>query len=159
MSKSRANVVKPVVHSDDEALGPRLYAKQEAEAQALYEALGPEIKRPEKTTKSVVAAGAKAKWKANGNPRGCGDWLHVELDSCLGPDGKLEVSSFDALLDANGVKAHRTWNRTSPGWQGRLRMSGRMALQTLVVARGHLVLSDGSKKPAPSDWLQARRGR
>lgn len=80
------------------------------------------------------------------------DWLAIEL-ARLTLDGKakLQVDAFCAILDANGVK-HAHWNRTSPGWQGRLRMTGRLALQRVVAEAGALALADGSSVAAPKSW-------
>lgn len=87
--------------------------------------------------------------------RSCCDWLAIELARrTLTTDKKpsLVVSAFEAILDANGVK-HDHWNRTTPGWQGRLRMTGRLALQRIVAEAGELALPDGSTLPAPKVWI------
>lgn len=82
------------------------------------------------------------------------DWLAVQLARlALDEKQKLVVSTFEAILDANGVK-HDHWNRTTPGWQGRLRMTGRLALQRVVAEReGELALPDGSILKAPKTWV------
>lgn len=86
-----------------------------------------------------------------------GDWLAVELAKrTLDPKGKLIVTSFEAILDANGVK-HDHWNRTTKGWQGRLRMTGRLAMERLVAAAGELVLPEGGSLPAPRNWVAAHQ--
>lgn len=86
--------------------------------------------------------------------RGNGDWLHLTLAKLtLDEKGKLRVGDFEAILDANGIQ-HSHWNRTTPGWQGRLRMTGRLALQRVVAeADGELVLPDGSTEKAPRTWV------
>lgn len=87
--------------------------------------------------------------------RSCCDWLAIELAKrTLTQDKKpsLVVPAFEAILDANGVK-HGHWNRTTPGWQGRLRMTGRLALQRVVAEAGELSLPDGSAIPAPKVWV------
>ena len=82
------------------------------------------------------------------------DWLALELARLtLDEKAKLDVEAFEAILDANDV-AHRHWNRTTAGWQGRLRMTGRLALQKVVAAAGALVLPDGSNIAAPRNWVQ-----
>lgn len=83
-----------------------------------------------------------------------GDWLAFEIAKlCIGEKNKLNVAVFEALLDANGV-THSHWNRTSPGWQGRLRMTGRLALQRVVAeSDGELELPDGSTIVAPKTWV------
>lgn len=86
--------------------------------------------------------------------RSCGDWLAVQIAKhTLDEKDKLIVEALEDLLDANGV-AHSHWNRTTKGWQGRLRMTGRLALQRVVAeADGELVLPDGSTEKAPRSWV------
>jgi hypothetical protein len=81
------------------------------------------------------------------------DWLAIELARrTLDEKAVLSVPAFEAILDANGVE-HRHWNRTTRGWQGRLRMTGRLALQRVVAECGELALPDGSTLPAPKVWV------
>jgi len=85
--------------------------------------------------------------------RSCGDWLALELAKhCIGEKNKLNVDAFTAILDANGVD-HSHWNRTSKGWQGRFRMTGRLALQRVVAEAGEMELADGSTVIAPKTWV------
>lgn len=85
--------------------------------------------------------------------RSCGDWLAMEIAKvCLVERDRLSVSTFEALLDANGVE-HAHWNRTSKGWQGRLRMTGRLALQRVVAESGELELPSGETIVAPKVWV------
>lgn len=82
------------------------------------------------------------------------DWLAIELARLtLDEKAKLDVEAFEAILDANDV-AHRHWNRTTAGWQGRLRMTGRLALQKVVATVGALVLPNGDQIAAPKSWAQ-----
>lgn len=88
--------------------------------------------------------------------RSCGDWLAVELAKRILTEGKkpsLRVAAFEAILDANGVK-HLHWNRTTPGWQGRLRMTGRLALQRIVAENGALVVPGEGELVAPKAWCE-----
>lgn len=118
---------------------------------------------------SVVKNAYKAKYRARAReaarkPKGiaqkamersCGDWLAVELAKRTLTEGKkpsLIVPAFEAILDANGV-AHAHWNRTTPGWQGRLRMTGRLALQRIVAEANELALPDGSTIAPPKVWV------
>lgn len=108
-----------------------------------------ELELDEPAPKSVVADKYKSRYAARGNPRGCGDWLQSTLAPLtLDPKGKLRVPEFEAILEANGVR-HAHWNRTTPGWQGRLRMSGGAALRTIVANAAVLVLADGVEVEAP----------
>lgn len=81
------------------------------------------------------------------------DWLALELAKrTLDEKAKLVVPALEAILDANGVK-HDHWNRTTPGWVGRLRMTGGLALRTVVAREGVLALPDGTTLEAPRSWV------
>lgn len=86
--------------------------------------------------------------------RSSGDWLALTLAKhCIVGKNTLDVEKFEAILDANGVE-HRHWNRTTKGWQGRLRMTGRLALQRVVAeADGELELPNGERVVAPRNWV------
>lgn len=85
--------------------------------------------------------------------RMAGDWLAIELAKrTLDEKAKLVVPSLEAILDANGVK-HSHWNRTTKGWAGRLRMTGGLALRTVVAREGILALPDGTTLDAPRAWI------
>ena len=86
--------------------------------------------------------------------RSTGDWLALTLAKlCIVGKTTLDVERFAAILDANGVK-HAHWNRTTKGWQGRLRMTGRLALQRVVAeAEGELELPNGERLVAPKSWV------
>lgn len=116
---------------------------------------------------SVVASTYKAKYRERAATmarkpkdvpvkalaRSTSDWLAIELARrTLDDKAKLVVPAFEAILDANGVK-HDHWNRTTKGWQGRLRMTGRLALQRVVAESGELALPDASTIPAPKSWI------
>lgn len=122
-------------------------------------------------TNSVVKTGYKVLYRTKADamarrPKGVplkalrrmtGDWLAVELaKATLDEKAKLVVPKFEAVLDANGVK-HSHWNRTTKGWQGRLRMTGRLALERLVAAAGELALPNGSTVKAPRNWVAAHQ--
>ena len=119
-------------------------------------------------TGSVVAAAAKARYAERAAARqravkgvskkalkrSSQDWLALELAKrTLNEKDKLVVEAFEHILDANGVK-HSHWNRTTAGWQGRLRMTGRLALQRVVAETGKLELGDGVSIEAPKTWVQ-----
>ena len=89
--------------------------------------------------------------------RSAWDWLAQELAAAtLNEKAKLRVDDFLALLDANGVD-HSRWTNRSPGWEGRLRMTGRLALQRVVAETGELFFADGDSKPAPAEWVAKYR--
>jgi hypothetical protein len=109
---------------------------------------------------SVVKVGYKKLYAAraveNGGgklaQRSCWDWLAQELAAEALVGGKLDEARFRALLDANGVD-HSRWQNRSKGWEGRLRMTGRLALQKVVARNGHLVTVEGAKLDAPAEWV------
>lgn len=116
--------------------------------------------------RSVVQSGYKAKYAAREaamqrRPKGVsrkalarstGDWLAIELAKrVLNDKAKIDVPSLEAILDANGVK-HAHYNRTTKGWEGRLRMSGGLALRTIVANEEALVLPNGERIDAPKSW-------
>jgi len=114
--------------------------------------IAPMIEALPPVRKTVVKKVYKDRYAARGNKRGCNDWLQNTLAPLtLDAHGKLMVETFEAILDANGVK-HSHWNRVTPGWQGRLRMSGGMSLRTKVASNFALILPDGSKIEAPADF-------
>jgi hypothetical protein len=139
-------------------------SKKQIEAEAIIEQAEADAAR----AKSVVSAAYKRRYaeralnarkpkevSRRAAARSCGDWLAMEIAKrCLDEKNKLKVGEFEALLDANGVR-HDHWNRVTPGWQGRLRMTGRLALQRIVAeADGELALPDGSTVKAPRTWVE-----
>lgn len=118
---------------------------------------------------SVVDASYKAKYRERANnmarkPKGvhkkalkrsnC-DALAIELAKrTLDEKQHLKVDTFEAILSANGVK-HEHWNRTTAGWQGRLRMTGRLALQRVVAENnGELVVPGEGIVKLPRTWVE-----
>lgn len=88
--------------------------------------------------------------------RSSNDALAIELARRINDPktGQLDVEALEAILDANGVR-HDHWNRTTRGWQGRLRMTGRLALQRVVAENdGVLALPDGEEVQLPKAWVQ-----
>jgi hypothetical protein len=84
--------------------------------------------------------------------RSCWDWLAQELAAECLVGTKISIERFLAILDANGVD-HSRWTNRSKGWEGRLRMTGRLALQRVVAAQGHLKTAEGAELEAPADWV------
>jgi len=129
--------------------------------------LEPEQEEHEGLAHSVVKGEYKARYRERADnmarrPKGvplkalrrmAGDWLAIELAKrTLDDKAKLVVPSLEAILDANGVK-HGHWNRTTKGWAGRLRMTGGLALRTVVAREGVLTLPDGTTLDAPRAWV------
>lgn len=126
-------------------------------------ALAPDIVRARSVVKPTykrayaqrVVDGARGKKGVSkkAQARSCADWLALELAArTLGEKDKLNVEAFEAILTANGVK-HEGWNRTTKGWQGRLRMTGRLALQRVVAEEEALYLPNGDTITPPRSWV------
>ena len=101
----------------------------------------------------AVANGVKRKAAR----RSAWDWLAATLaGECLGKGDKIDIAAFLAILDANGVD-HSRWTNRSKGWEGRLRMTGRLALQKVVAETEVLKLPDGEILEAPAEWVAKYR--
>jgi hypothetical protein len=102
--------------------------------------------------KRYAARAVEAGLKNKAAQRSCWDWLAQELASeCL--DGsKIDIGRFCQTLEANGID-HSRWNNRSKGWEGRLRMTGRLALQKVVAQQGHLKTVEGAEIEAPAAWI------
>jgi hypothetical protein len=106
-----------------------------------------EVEEDNKQNNSVVQAKFKDKYLNNARALGIKgkaakrsnwDWLSQQIAAvCLGEKDKIRIADFKALLDANGVD-HSRWTNTNKGWEGRFRMTGRVALQK-VVANNNLM--------------------
>ena len=85
--------------------------------------------------------------------RSCWDWLAQTLaGECLDDKARISIDRFLAVLEANGVD-HSRWTNRNKGWEGRLRMTGRLALQRVVAEAGILKTPDGETLEAPADWV------
>jgi len=97
----------------------------------------------------AVASGLKRK----AAQRSSWDWLAQTIAAiCLDERDHLVVDAFLALLDANGVD-HSRWTNRSKGWEGRLRMTGRLALQRVVAEAEVLLTADGEELVPPAEWV------
>jgi len=122
-----------------------------------------EMGEEEKVVNSVVAAKYKDKYienaKANGinhkaAKRSNWDWLAQQLaNACLNPKGKISIECFLGVLEANAID-HAKWPNRNKGWEGRLRMTGRVALQKIVANNGRLNFADGTSVEAPEAWVK-----
>ena len=117
-----------------------------------------EIEKPRSVVKSAYkakyaqkAAGAGIKRKAA--QRSTWDWLAQNIaGECLDEKDHIDIERFLALLDANGVD-HSRWTNRNKGWEGRLRMTGRLALQKVVAEATLLKTPDGEEIEAPAEWV------
>jgi hypothetical protein len=122
-------------------------------------AIDAEVAEDNAKPNSVVKRAYKEKYaernKADGKraQRSCWDWLAQSLaGECLDDKAKISIEKFVAILDANGVD-HSRWTIRNKGWEGRLRMTGRLALQKVVASAGVLKTSDGEELVAPAEWV------
>ena len=100
-----------------------------------------------------AARAASAGLKSKAAQRSAWDWLAQTIAAIvLDKRAKLDVGAFLALLDANGVD-HSRWTNRSKGWEGRLRMTGRLALQRVVAEAGVLHTADGEELVPPAEWV------
>lgn len=111
---------------------------------------------------SVVTNRYRALYSENGHPTHCGDALANLLNSiCVNKVGtNLEI--FERICTANGVDLSR-YNRTTKGWQGRLRMTGRNLLSKRVAENnGYLVMPEGLGAEGYQlgfDWVEYTRNK
>lgn len=132
----------------------------------LLEDIDAEIEADIAKARSVVKTAYKVKYRDRARDAGivrkaakrsAWDWLAEQLaGECLGKKDKIDIEAFLAVLDANGVD-HSRWTNRSKGWEGRLRMTGRLALQRVVADAGVLTLPDGELLEAPAEWVAKYR--
>lgn len=84
---------------------------------------------------SVVTNRYRAQYSENGHPTHCGDELALLLNSLCSNKAGTNLSIFEAICQVNGVDLSK-YNRTTKGWQGRLRMTGRNLLAKRVAENG-----------------------
>lgn len=117
--------------------------------------------------KSVVKEEYRARYAEAGHPAHCGDELAVLLNNlCLTKKEGIDMPRFEHVCLANGVDLSK-YNRTTKGWQGRLRMTGRNMLAGRVFAAGGIVktvLEDGTglegteaQYKLSAEWMASRR--
>jgi hypothetical protein len=122
--------------------------------------IDPEVAEDNAKKGSVVKTAYKKKYaqraaEQGGNKvaqRSCWDWLAQELAAECLVGTKISIDRFLAVLDANNVD-HSRWQNRSKGWEGRLRMTGRLALQKVVAAQGGLKTAEGAMLEAPTEWI------
>ncbi len=152
---------KPDTTPAPEAEAPLALSLGEAiEAQTV--AIDPEVAADNAKARSVVAVAYKDRYAHRAKDAGLArkaaqrsswDWLAQTLaGECLGEKDRIDIDRFLAILEANGVD-HSRWQNRSKGWEGRLRMTGRLALQRVVAEAGTLSLPDGETLEAPTEWV------
>ena len=87
------------------------------------------------------------------------DWLSQQIASqVLTEKHKLKVPEFHTLMANNGIDATK-WSNRNKGWEGRLRMTGRVALQKVVANTRQLVLLDGTVVVPPEEFVAKYRDK
>jgi hypothetical protein len=82
------------------------------------------------------------------------DWLSQQLATfCLNDKHSIDIGAFTDVLDANGVD-HSRWTNRNRGWEGRFRMTGRVALQKVVANAGEIKWPNGEPTPAPAEFIE-----
>lgn len=112
---------------------------------------------------SVVAGKYRAIYAERGHPTHSGDELAVLLNSyCVGKKS-TDLAVFERICNANGVDTSK-YNRTTPGWQGRIRMTGRNLLAKRVYAADGKVNVPDRDNPdvdivvtLSADWIAHQR--
>ena len=125
-------------------------------------AIDPEVAADNAKARSVVQSKYKHRYaeravaggtKRKAAQRSAWDWLSQTIAAqCLDDKDRISIDAFLALLDANGVD-HSRWTNRNKGWEGRLRMTGRLALQRVVAEAGLIRLPDGDECEAPAEWV------
>jgi hypothetical protein len=141
-------------------------ASAAAEAAAAEAADDAEIEAQIAKPGSVVKAGYKVRYRDRAREAGIAkkaakrstwDWLAQTMaEIVLDKQNKLRVDELLALLDANGVD-HSRWTNRNKGWEGRLRMTGRLALQRVVAEAELLRTADGEELVPPAEWIAKYR--
>ena len=121
-----------------------------------------EMEELEQRRGSVVKRDYKIKYKlrakANGikgkaAKRSTWDWIAQRMaEQTLTKKSKTDVPALYDFLHVNEVDTSR-WTNQSKGWEGRLRMTGGLALRRIVAERGTLFLRDGTELEVPQDEL------
>lgn len=110
---------------------------------------------------SVVKSKYRTKYKEEGHPNHCGDWLAELLNNyCVG-DKHTDLVTFENICSMNGVDTSK-YKREGIGWQGRIRMTGRNLLAKKVYQNRKIIVPEPDRGgtmeiEAPADWLSAQR--
>ena len=105
---------------------------------------------------SVVTNRYRAAYSEQGHPTHCGDELAILLNNICSNKAGTNLELFEAICAANGISLTR-YNRTTKGWQGRLRMTGRNLLAKKVRENGGVLKMPENIWPNEhrlgQDWL------
>lgn len=100
---------------------------------------------------------ANAGIKNKSAQRSAWDWLAQTLAAqCLDDKQRIDIAKFTRILELNGVD-HSRWTNRSKGWEGRFRMTGRLALQRVVAECGVMQVigeeGEADVVEAPAEWV------
>lgn len=114
-----------------------------------------------KPTGSVVSDRYRALYAEKGHPTHCGDWLANLLNNMCQSKAGTDLDRFEAICQANGVDTSK-YNRTTKGWQGRLRMTGRNLLAKRVYLNDGILLTpfewaEQKQFKAPAEWMAEQK--
>ena len=108
---------------------------------------------------SVVASKFRQRYAEQGHPNHCGDWLAEIFNNIVGDSKHLNVEALDELAVLNNVD-NTKYNRTNPGWQGRLRMTTRNLIAPKAFKDGVIHVPKHVNKTgvlrAPKEWIDAQ---
>ena len=114
----------------------------------------------EKKPASVVKTKYRAIYAELGHPTTCGDELANKLDNLVKNAKGTNMEYFDLIMEANGVDMSK-YSRTTPGWQGRYRMTGRNMLAKRVHANGGIFVMPAAwgveDMRMSADWMSSQR--
>jgi len=118
-----------------------------------------ESHRPPKVG-SVVTNRYRALYSESGHPTHCGDALATFLNSMCNNKGGTNLELFERICAANGVDLSK-YNRTTKGWQGRLRMTGRNLLAKRVAENNGVLLmpNDLPEVRFAPDWVEYTKNK
>jgi hypothetical protein len=115
------------------------------------------VKREYKIKYKIRAAANGLKGKVA--KRSTWDWLaQIMAEQTLNKNKKTDVDALYEFFDINEVD-HSNWTSRTPGWEGRLRMTGGLALRRIIAERGTLWLRDGSEVEVPEEELARLRAK
>lgn len=90
---------------------------------------------------SVVPAKYRARYREQGDPNSCGDWLAKQLgELCAMEDGSFDLDFFRAICDANEVDYASLKVGLTPSDRGRFRMSAGIKLRRRIFDTGTMVV-------------------
>ena len=109
---------------------------------------------------SVVKEEYRARYAEMGHPTHCGDDMAVILNNLCQTKSETDLARFEAICEANGVSLAK-YNRTTNGWQGRLRMTGRNMLARRVFEAGGVLKTpvEGAEPQyqMSAEWMATRK--